>query len=419
MKKNVSRFVQREKGAILIHVAVGFIALAALTAFALDLGVFWVSRNQAQNSADAGAMAGAIALAYDGPDLSDTGPAKTAAYRMTQNNQVWGQPPNVNITTDITFPTCPDGTDTCVRVDVYRNTARGNPLPMFFGQLAGLTQQNMQATATAQAGYGNASNCLKPWIIPDKWEEHFPTDPAPWDPMSSTYKTKDCNGGNCTPVANPDQYRRPNRPDMTGFRASGPNNDVGIRLQLKAGPPPQQVEGGATEPGWVYPVRLNEEEPGGAVYRENIEHCSGDVVQIGDRLRNETGIMVGPTFQGVDALISADPSAYYVDPDGPGGDPGWIEGSCQETGTCPPGYSMSPAISPRVIALPVFDTDTFSQTPGAEWLDVVNILGFFLERRQGNNIYGYLTHYPGLIAGGGAGNVIEDAAWSRTIMLIR
>ena len=413
-------FVTRQDGAILIHVAIGLLALGAFTAFAVDWGVFWVSRNQAQSSADAGALSGAISLAFDdGTDRTDTGPAKQSALRMTQNNLVWGEAPNVNVTTDVTFPVCPDGNNDCVRVDVYRNQARGNPLPVIFGQLAGLTDQGIRATATAQAGYGNASSCLKPWIIPDKWEEHYPVDPAPFDPLTSTYQTETCQGNNCTPVATPDVYRTPTHANTTGFRASGPNNDIGMRLNLKAGPPPQQIQGGEMVPGWVYPVRLNEDEPGGAVYRNNIEFCSGDLVQIGDMLRNETGIMVGPTFQGVDALIGADPNAQYVDPDGPGGVPGTIINSCQDTASCQPPHAQSPAQSPRVIALPVFNTATFSQTPGAEWLEVVNILGFFLDQRQGNNIFGYLTHYPGLSATGGAGTVTGEAAFSRTIMLIR
>lgn len=417
--KNTNTLVTREDGAILVHVAIALLALGAFTAFALDWGVFWVSRNQAQNAADAGALSGAIALAYDdGTDRTDTGPVKQAAFRMTQNNFVWGEAPNVNVTTDVTFPVCPDGNNDCVRVDVYRNQARGNPLPVFFGQLAGLTDQGIRATATAQAGYGNATDCLKPWIIPDKWAEGFPAPPVPYDPMVSTYQTQTCQGNTCTPVATPDVYRRPELPDTTGFRASGPNNDIGMRLSLKAGPPPQQIQGGEMVPGWAYPVRLNEEEPGGDVYRDNIEFCSGDVVRIGDLLRNETGIMVGPTFQGVDALIAADPNAYYLDPDGVGGAPGTIMDSCQNTASCPAPWASSPSTSPRVIALPVFNTATFSQTPGAEWLEVVNILGFFLEQRQGNNIFGYLTHYPGLSATGGGG-VTGEAAFSRTVMLIR
>jgi uncharacterized membrane protein len=39
--------------------------LTALTAFVVDYGVLWVARRQAQNAADAGALAGATALAFD------------------------------------------------------------------------------------------------------------------------------------------------------------------------------------------------------------------------------------------------------------------------------------------------------------------------------------------------------------------
>ena len=69
-----------ERGAMLVHVALGLLMLTALSAFAVDWGLFWVGRREAQNSADAAALAGAVALAYDDPDdFSETGPAKRAA----------------------------------------------------------------------------------------------------------------------------------------------------------------------------------------------------------------------------------------------------------------------------------------------------------------------------------------------------
>ena len=44
---------------MLIQVAVAMLALLALSAFVFDYGVMWASRGQAQNAADAGALAGA------------------------------------------------------------------------------------------------------------------------------------------------------------------------------------------------------------------------------------------------------------------------------------------------------------------------------------------------------------------------
>src|SRR5206468_4796273 len=65
---NMETYVGRgkcERGAILIQVAISIMALTAFSAFVVDYGVLWVARGQAQNAADAGALAGAIALAYD------------------------------------------------------------------------------------------------------------------------------------------------------------------------------------------------------------------------------------------------------------------------------------------------------------------------------------------------------------------
>ncbi len=61
-----------ERGAILIQVAISIMALTAFTAFVVDYGVLWVARGQAQNAADAGALAGAIALAFDDVDYPPT-----------------------------------------------------------------------------------------------------------------------------------------------------------------------------------------------------------------------------------------------------------------------------------------------------------------------------------------------------------
>ena len=99
----------RERGAVLLHVTVAMLGLLAFSTLVIDYGIFWAARRQAQNSADAGALAGAMGLAYDDPtDFSDTGPAKIAARGAALANLVFGAPPDVDITTDITFPPCPD-----------------------------------------------------------------------------------------------------------------------------------------------------------------------------------------------------------------------------------------------------------------------------------------------------------------------
>ena len=65
LTKRVQRAVSDERGAVLVQVAIAILVLTAMATFVVDHGVLWVSRGQAQNAADAGALSGAIARAYD------------------------------------------------------------------------------------------------------------------------------------------------------------------------------------------------------------------------------------------------------------------------------------------------------------------------------------------------------------------
>ncbi len=224
-----------DRGAVLIHVALGVLMLTAFLTFVADFGLMWTARRQAQNSADAGAIAGATALGYDDPtDFSDTGAAKLNAYHATQQNIVWGQSPHVDITQDITFPLLPtadcdpdgDGVSQCVRVQVFRNADQLNALPMLFGQIVGLTGQNTQASAVAVVAAANQSKCLKPWGVADKWAEAD----GSWDPTDTF-----------DPAAGDNyRYQGENGPQDpgTGFKAPPTTpNDYGVQITLKVGSP--------------------------------------------------------------------------------------------------------------------------------------------------------------------------------------
>ena len=76
----------------LVFVAVGFMAMLSATTLAIDVGMFMNSRSQAQNAADAGAHAGAVALVFNSfTDRTSTGPAVTSAISAALANQVGGQ----------------------------------------------------------------------------------------------------------------------------------------------------------------------------------------------------------------------------------------------------------------------------------------------------------------------------------------
>ena len=145
-----SRRAHSETGAITIHVAIALIALLSFMSFVADYGLMWVARRQAQNAADAGALAGAISLVHEG----DTPTAKLSAGQYAAGNTIWGASNSYdggtggNVSVDVSgtgagemsLPPC-GTTKGCVRVDVFRNEpdrpersalTRGAALPMFF-----------------------------------------------------------------------------------------------------------------------------------------------------------------------------------------------------------------------------------------------------------------------------------------------
>src|SRR5579863_6564059 len=85
-----------EHGFSMVFVGLGFMAFLGASMLAIDVGMLMTARNQAQNSADAGALAGATALVFDSwTDRSATGPAVLNALAASTDNQVIAQ--NVSI----------------------------------------------------------------------------------------------------------------------------------------------------------------------------------------------------------------------------------------------------------------------------------------------------------------------------------
>lgn len=391
---------------MLVHVGIMLIALMAFTALVYDYGVLWVSRRQAQNAADSAALAAAISLSF--VNNADQALARNSAIAAAQQNQIWGAPPDITAA-DVTFPACPAGAPgvggTCVQANVFRTSYQrggGNPLPTYFANVFGVGQQGVRATATAQllAGSGT-SECVKPWAIPDKWLEN--QTPA-WDPTDSfsRYIQNGRNAGQL--VANPDVYTAPTTNSTgTGFTLT---NDYGRQITLKSGNPAQSIA-----PGWFFPVVIDgSQPPGGARYRAAIEGCATVPINPGTVLQTEPGNMIGPTQQGVNALIAQDPSASWST--AANGGRGAPVGGCMAAGTC--------GRSPRVVAIPVFNVDTYDlgRASGRIDITVTQVLGFWIQGMQGNNVIGYLMNYPTTaITGPALGN--GASAFNATVILVR
>lgn len=405
-------FRRSERGAVLVHVAIAILALTAFTTFVVDYGVLWAARRQAQNAADSAALAGATSFAFDSLDMTTSGPAYMAADAMVKVSQVWGQVP-VGV---ITFVCPPGETGECIRVDVHRNVAQGNPLPTFFGTLLGIVDQDIRATATARVAIGNATDCLKPWAVIDKWGERAPINPGTWTTSSvyDKYINQGQNRGDPDPtIVPPDYYTPPTTSSTgTGFHPFDANrnytSDYGLQIQLKVGDKTDFQYAS----GWFAPLALFDSR-GGNDYSNNIKGCVGVTYKIGDELDVETepGQKVGPTSQAVetdiDSLVNKDPGASW-------------------SSTANNGYggviNSAFAVSPRIVPVPLIDPDEMMQVQkgGRTKVTVRNIMGFFVEGYDTPNkaVIGRLMTMPGLKTSGPA-PIGGQSAFMQSIMLIR
>ena len=132
MSRSLDQTTSRERGAIIIHVAIACLALIVFSAFVVDYGVMWVARTQAQAAADAGALAGALELSkFDHEDITVDQAVLLAAQAFGGKTAVWGEatdPLNVLMATSATGPLYPPPSPAqcaqpgCVRVDVMRDS---------------------------------------------------------------------------------------------------------------------------------------------------------------------------------------------------------------------------------------------------------------------------------------------------------
>ena len=86
--EQITRLLKQERGAVLVLVALLLLVFVGITALAIDLGHLYVVRNELQNAADAGALAGALNLYNDDPvaGLEILPGANQAAYDTAIQN---------------------------------------------------------------------------------------------------------------------------------------------------------------------------------------------------------------------------------------------------------------------------------------------------------------------------------------------
>ena len=378
----VSRIHRDERGMGLVLVGLGLMALFVTTTLAVDVGMLMTARNQTQNAADAGALAGAVALAFnDFNDRSPTGPAVQNAISAATNtaNHIMGSTGSVPVG-DITFPTDPAGQANRIAVTVRRSSERGNPISTLIAAYFGVPTADMLATATAEAGKANAETCVKPWAIPDKWQER---QTPPWD-VNDTFSAFPTN-----PSVFPDIYRGPSSASYTGYTQQ---SNVGLQLTLTP------IVSNTIKSGMFIALQASGES-GASDYQDNISGCDGATVHFGDDLAVEPAATSSDTAAGAQALIDQDPTAY------------WNSATSRVVSTKNP--------SPRVVVIPLYDPYYFDQGKKVgiyTQIRIANFMGFFIESLNGTNVVGRIVPVIGLFDPTAA--AAPAGSFPRTIRLV-
>ncbi len=380
----LQRTLRDESGMSYVFVGLGFMAFLGASMLAIDVGMLMTARNQAQNSADAGALAGVTALAFDDfDDRTPTGPAVTSAILAAKSNDVMAADVSV-LPSDVVFLNDENGNSNRVQVTVYRTAARGNALQTLIAKYFNMSTAGVGAVAVAEVSPANAMTCVKPFTVPDRWIEK---QTPPWDP-DDTFDRYDSKGNL---LANPDVYIPATSKDYTGYNA---DRDKGMKVELKSD------NTGKIAPSFYFPWAIPGNS-GGDDYRRDIAGCNTLIVPFNYDLTPEPGNMVGPTAQGMADLIAKDPDAY------------WDEDNNEVVSPKNP--------SPRVVAIPLFDPDYYDkgkQNSKNASLRAVNYLGFFVEKMQGNTVVGRITPIGGLYKGSGYGQAPEGS-FPKVIRLVK
>ena len=363
------RKIKEERAATLIMVAVAMVAIFAFAVLAIDISLVQLAKNQLQNAADAAALAGAIEYTITDGDASAAVAEAIQIAGLNRAIQTTQQP--VKITSaDVSFPSSRH-----VRVRTHRTEATSDPIKLYFMGVINTASDNlgsMTASATAEVLPIGGTNCLKPWMFPDRWDD------ADGDHVYDARETyTDLNGNDQYDAGEPFDDLNKNGVwdageyyDMqaTGYRVP---DHVGETIVLKFNN--GSLNNYAPKEGWYQIIRFGPVNrggpdcPGGDCYRDWIPGCEPYLVMVGDTMEMELGAKVGPTDQGFQELIDRDLSAYY-DPS-----TGTIQGSAYP-------------VSPRLIKAAVYDPSEgiYSMGGASKYLTVKKIVVVFLEARTGS-----------------------------------
>ena len=353
----------KEEGFVLVTVACILVALLAFVALAVDVGVLYGARTSTQEVADAAALAGAFTF-INNPTASQPDTASNNALQVALNNSILGTAvtaANVTVNVDVTNQT--------VTVDVAstQNT--------YFARVLGITTANVAAEGIGEAAkYSTGASCVKPWFIPNGIFG---------------------SGGICASCA-------ANQVLISGGQVTAfAKSQFGQEFTLKSQDPHNSIA-----PGEFYAIQLPG-SVGANDYSNNIATCATPYLRCGNSYSVETGNMVGPTKQGVDALIGNPPTDT------------WVGIGDYQT---PNGLSD---ISKNVVVAPIWDSCSVAGfCPSGKFpsgtqvnLQIIGFAVFFIEGFQGNNLQARLIAVSS--CGSSGGNETGGTVLSLPLRLVR
>ena len=386
--------LRTERGAALVLTVVAITTVLGFMALAIDLGMLFVARADAQRAADAAALAGASAF-LDNEGSSAVGPANQRAMEYALRNTFQNGPIDSN---EITIRVIPES----LKVGVW---VQRDSVQTMFARVIGMRWVQIGAYAAAEAGAAGSAKCLKPIALQDIWHDANgdTNNNRVWDDPEVWHYGDDA-GDQYVPFSGPG-----GQPTETGYGSDWRNfttpvsNDYGRQIKIKASDPndPQQPSPGVFFP-WRIPTGPNPEpcpgqdavegQNGGAVYRQNLCACNNTDISLGQEYPIETGNMIGPTAQGIDGLIDQDPGAS------------WDESSHAVVGSSFGAGWMS---SPRVIKVALMDPTQISGS-GMQSVTFNNFALMFIEQqgRPQDPVFARFLYYA-TGTGSGSGTLVK------------
>ena len=299
-----------------------------------------------------------------------------------------------------------NGLTPCIRVDVYRNQARGNPLPAIFGLRRRAGQPRRARDRDRACGRGQRERLHEAVGDSRQMDRQRTTHPQDntWT-LDDTFETGVKQGNNWTPYDPPDVYIPPSATAPAPASRSPP---ISARGDAQGRRSADVDFAGCVLSGQASDLRRRSTLAATTIATA-FRHCNGLAIPIGTDAPERERKHDRPHGAGRRRPDRAGSRRRL--------------GSRRRSRSSTVARRRTPRAAPAARASSRFRSSTWRCTKarsvrGFPQFKIVNILGFFLDQMQGNDVRGFLTEAPGLTVGADA-TIDPRASFLSQIQLIR